>query len=109
MLENPPMKKTKKITKATFKSFVSKNLANLFVNVRSNFDGRTDCVESVSGGFRLSITNGDSLDNPNTRGIDGIWLVGGRGNYFKAYDDGAFTGIEVSNCCGLFIVAIAKN
>lgn len=99
----------KKITKATFKSFVNKNRASLFVNVTSSFDGMTDCCESRNGGFREAKV--DPLKNAegHTLGVNGIWLVGQSRDYFTAYESAIFTGIEVYNSCGCFIVAVRKD
>lgn len=94
-----------KITKATLKSFVKKNREQLFVNVKSKFDGMTDGCESQNGGFQTAQpTNHEA----HTLGVKGIWLVGSSGNYFKPYSEDGFEGICVSNCCGHFIVAIRK-
>ena len=95
----------KKITKATLKSFVRRNDGKLFVNVKSSFDGMTDGCESRNGGFQPQRT-ADFADH--TLGIAGIWLVGSSRDYFKAYDKDDYEGIEVSNCCGYFIVAVKK-
>lgn len=95
----------KKITKATLKSFVKRNNGKLFVNVKSSFDGMTDGCESRNDGFQPQ----RSADfEANTLGIAGIWLVGSSRDYFKAYDKDGYEGIEVSNCCGYFIVAVRK-
>lgn len=92
-----------KITKATFKSFVKKN-PNLFIKVKSRFDGMTDCVEQLSGGFGKIANAVYPCDN--NLGLQGVWLVGGSSrNRFYPYNDGKFSGIEVYNCCGSFIVA----
>ena len=96
---------TKKITRATFKSFIKKNTGKLFVNVKSRFDGMTDGCESVNGGFSAAIATDDHAEH--TLGISGLWLVGGR-DWFSSYEDDKFTGIEYSNCCGRGIVAVAK-
>ncbi len=37
-----------KITKATFKAFIKKNIANLYVLQSSTFDGMTDCLNIQS-------------------------------------------------------------
>jgi hypothetical protein len=91
-----------KITKATFKSFVKKN-PNLFIKVKSSFDGMTDCVEQLSGGF-VKATNAH-YPCDNNLGIQGVWLVGNSRDSFRPFNDGKLSGIEVYNCCGSFIVA----
>ena len=91
-----------KITKATFKSFLRKN-PNFVLRVKSSFDGMTDCVQSVDGGF----VRPSAADYPcdNNLGFRGVWLVGGGRDSFREYNDGRRKGIEVYNCCGSFIVA----
>lgn len=101
----------KKITKATFKSFVNKNRANLYVRTDSSFDGMTDCVESVNGSFALAQadtrhTSRNSWVEERTLGINGIWLVGQSRDYFEPYNRNGFAGISVHNSCGSFVVAV---
>lgn len=96
-----------KITRATFKSFIKKNDGKLFVKVNSNFDGMVDCVMPVEDQFSIAKADGRDFANENTLGISGVWLVGGR-DYFNSYEKDGFSGIEVSNCCGSFIVT-TKN
>jgi hypothetical protein len=98
----------KKITLATFKSFVRKNAASLFVNQKSSFDGMTDCIESRHGGFNPAQQDDDQFSHKNTLGLRGLWLVGHSRDYFNPYEDERFIGIEVYNSCGKSIVAIAK-
>lgn len=98
----------KRITKATFKSFVRKNRANLFVKVKSSFDEMTDCVQQQAGGFQPA-TNAYYNHEENNLGIQGVWLVGGSRDYFREVTIGEFTGIEVYNCCGTFVVAVKKD
>lgn len=96
----------KKITLATFKSFIRKNANALFVNRKSSFDGMTDCVESCNGGFRRA--EAETTFGNHSLGLRGLWLVGHSRDYFNAYEDEKFVGIEVYNCCGRSIVAVAK-
>ena len=106
------MNTAKKITAATFKSFVRKNREALQIATKSRFDGMVDGSVSGSGKFtpcRASRDNGPfKLDDLSKRdcGIAGVWLVGQSRDYFTAYNKDGFTGIEVSNSCGCFIVAI---
>ena len=93
----------KKITKATFKSFIKKNRPNLYVKVKSSFDGMTDCVEQVEGGFVPA--QEAYYVHENNLGIQGVWLVHGSRDYFREVKENGFTGIEVYNCCGTFVVA----
>lgn len=95
----------KKITLATLKSFIRRNEGKLFVNVKSSFDGMVDGCEPQHGGFQAQRPASHSK---NTLGIAGVWLVGSSRDYFTAFDNGDFEGIEVSNCCGRFIVATSK-
>ena len=100
------LKETKKITLATLKSFAKRNENNLFVKTESSFDGMTDCVESVKGGFKkTSIT--DEVWHYKT-GIQGVYTVGSSRDYFNIYEDDTFFGIEISNCCGVTILAVEK-
>lgn len=99
----------KKITRSTFKSFINKNDGKLFIKNRSSFDGMVDCVMPVDGDFTPVTT---STRHPNsdkyTLGINGVWLVGSSRDYFTNFENDEFIGIEVSNCCGDFILAIKK-
>jgi len=96
-----------KITLATVKSFIRKNEGNLLINVKSSFDGMTDCCEPVSGGFQKAEKDHDCADH--SLGIQGAWFVKSSRDYFKPYSDNEFQGIEVSNCCGHFILASPKK
>jgi hypothetical protein len=98
---------TKKITKATFKSFIRKNQGNLYVKVQSSFNGMIDGVEHADNP-QFKPQRETDLSESNTLGIDGVWLVNGGRDYFSAYDDESFTGISVYNACGSFTVAIKK-
>ena len=95
-----------KITKSTVKSFIRKNFDNLYINVKSKFDGMTDCCEQQHDGF-IKATNGGEFPE-HTLGVDGAWFVGHSRDYFDAYDSEAYTGIRVYNCCGSFILAVKK-
>lgn len=97
-----------KITKATFKKFIRDNNETLHINCKSSFSGMDDCVMQLDGGFRKA----QPTDNHKeyTLGVDsGLWLVGGGRDYFAAYEDDKFTGIEVYNSCGTSIIAIPKQ
>ena len=95
---------TKKITKATFKSFLKKNEGNIWVKQRSRFDGCCDGIRYAKNPEFVATVKSE-LTHENECGYKGIWLVGGSRDYFTSYDDGLFQGISVSNCCGCFIVA----
>ena len=106
-LVKQPAVEHKKITLSTFKSFVRRNLLDLHVRVRSEFDSMTDGCEWRDRGWRPA-------EAPETvwkhnLGVRGIWLVGGSRDYFSPYHEGGYLGIEVSNSCGHFIVAVRKG
>lgn len=77
---------------ATLKSFI-KNSNQLFVEVKSSFDGMTDCVESVES--KLT-----EVSKENAIGHKGVWCVGYSRDYMKYIETNTMIGIEVSNCCG---------
>jgi hypothetical protein len=93
-----------KITLATIKSFIRKNEGSLFINVKSYFDGMIDGCTSCNDGFGPARKTDDNLRN--TAGISGAWFVNGSRDYFKPYNENGYTGYEISNCCGHFILAI---
>lgn len=98
---------TKKITLSTVKSFIRKNKDNLFLNLKSSFDGMTDMVETCkNSSFKKATETTGNLSY--TLGIAGTWFVGSSRDYFSQYEDDQFTGIKVYNCCGSFILAIKK-
>lgn len=95
-----------KITRTTFKKFIKDNHPNLLISQRSSFDGMVDGImPSSDKNFRPieSIPYGDM-----TLGINGIWLVGSSRDFFTHYEENGIVGIEVSNCCGHFIVGVRK-
>lgn len=95
---------TKKITKATFKSFLKNaQIENLFINVKSSFDGMTDSCEQRNGGFKPAQKTDSHIEY--TLGFNGIWIVGGGRDYFQVFESNGFKGFEVFNACGSFIVA----
>lgn len=96
-----------KITKATFKSFIRKNEGKLFIKNISEFSGMTDSVEYSQDPSWSQLLPADRYHD-NNLGYQGIWLVGSSGNLFNEYNKGGYTGIEVYNCCGTFIIA-TKN
>lgn len=104
-------KKSMKTTRATLKSFVNKNKNNLFIRVDSKFDGMTDAVEMQENrNFRPVTQDSDLSEHQQkyTLGINGLWLVGSSRDYFEQYQDEQFTGIECSNACGNWVVAVKK-
>ena len=97
----------KKITKATFKSFARKNKDNLWIKCKSDFDGMVDCVTQAKDPmFKPCENDKDYVEH--TLGLNEVWLVGSSRDYFTPYEDNFYKGIEVSNSCGSFILAIVK-
>ena len=96
-----------KITKSTLKAFINKNKENLFSKEKSSFNGMVDCVMQNN---EASFNKVESIDiaSKNTLGIKDLWLVDGSDNYFAHYEDNNFIGIEGTNCCGNWIIAIKK-
>lgn len=100
--------KVKKFTLASFKKFVRENRDGLYVMVQSSFDGMTDCVERVEMVPMKAEPRDQEGCFENTLGIKGIWLVGDSRDWFTPFEDEAFIGVRVSNCCGSFTVAKLK-
>jgi hypothetical protein len=94
----------KKITKATFKSFIKANAGNLHIKVKSTFDGMIDGCVSHNGGFELATPTARHPEH--TFGFEGIYLVNGGNDRFAAVEVDGFVGIRVNNCCGSFIVGV---
>lgn len=92
-----------KATKSTLKSFIRKNTGNIYINIKSSFDGMIDGCAYYNDGFTKAVETKDF--NENTLGINGVWLVGGSRNHFEAYNDGIYSGYRAFNCCGSFILA----
>ena len=97
----------KRITRATFKAFITRNRANLMIRTESSFDGMTDCVERTGAREFRPVEDARSGCENNTLGIQGVWLVGSSRDWFSAFNADGLTGIHVSNCCGSFTVAVA--
>jgi len=93
-----------KITKTTFKSFIKKNKKNLQVWIQAEFDGMTDCVQSIRGSFE-PMQDSEVWPEHNL-GIKGIWLVNGGRDYFSKFEENGMVGIKYFNSCGRGIVAI---
>ncbi len=105
------MTENRKITLATLKAFIKKNEPNILINVKSCFDGMTDGVEYLNGGFEPlkrsePKESGFAVASDNTLGFNGVWLVGSSRDYITAYNENGLRGFEVSNSCGKWIVAI---
>jgi hypothetical protein len=98
----------KKATRATLKSFVRKNRSNLLISVSSRFDGMQDGVrETENDGFTPALDACQSHTDHNLN-VQGIWLVGGGRDWISRFETETHEGLEVTNSCGSFAVAIAK-
>lgn len=97
---------SKRITKATFKSFVKKNIHNLWLEQAYSFDAQIDGIRQCDKSFKRVIIDPNDLSKPNL-GVPGIWITDS-GNLFTEYQSESFCGIEVYNCCGCFVIAIEK-
>ena len=93
-----------KITKSTIKSFINNNISALYINVRSKFHG--DCDSDISSGGGFSWARKDESNGSYTLGVEKAWFVGNSRDYFTAYEDGQFSGYEVYNSCGSFVLAV---
>ena len=92
-----------KPTAATLKSFIAKNRANLFIKQKSRFDGMCDgVVYDVNAGFKPARPSVSHMKN--TLGIEGAWVVGR--DLISAYTADGFTGYDVYNCTGSFVLAV---
>jgi len=97
----------KKVTRATFESFINKNRENLTICNKSSFSGMTDGIErNPDASFLMARTTGRDLNH--TLGIQGIWLVGQSRDWFEKFETEEMIGFSVSNCCGSFEVAVWK-
>ena len=92
-----------RITLATFKAFIRKNSGNLYLKVRTHFDGMTDCCEPTHDAYFAPVEPADHVYS-NNLGLRGVWLVGHSADYFTPFSEGCFKGYEVYNCCGQFIL-----
>ena len=98
----------KKITLSTVKKFIRDNANNLYANCTSSFDGMTDCVESRASEFVKVDQAKINMNQEHDLGIERLWFVRGSRDYFNQYEDGNFTGIQISNSCGCSIIATPK-
>jgi len=93
----------KRVTKTALKSFINKNRPELYINVKSEYDGMIDCLTNVHGRFQKAKTEND---NGHNLGIENVFVT--ERTFFNAYEDDDFIGIEYYNCCGGAIIAIKK-
>ena len=96
-----------KITRTTLKSFIKKNKDNLFVKVKSSFDGMIDGVRDVEMDWK-KVEAEPNFNERYNYGIQGIWVVGESRDYLTEYEDENYKGIRISNCCGVSIIATKK-
>src|SRR5690606_18868516 len=87
--------KTKKITRATIKSFIKRQKAvhNLYFKPLSHFDGMIDGIRYEKGEFR-PVREPETTNDYNL-GINGAWFVGRSRDYFTEYSDNSFIGYKV--------------
>ncbi len=100
------MTTTQKITLTTVKNFIKRNENNLLINVVISYDGMIDGCEFYNKGFAKAKQTTEFTEN--TKGIEGAWFVGSGRDYFRPFNENDFSGIEITNSCGRFILAI-KN
>ena len=84
-----------KITKHGYKKFIRDNKDNLYYLNKTDFDGMVDGTMPTNG-KEIRVIDSDSLLNNKL-----AWLVGESRDFFDKVDDKV---IEVSNCCGNFLV-----
>jgi hypothetical protein len=98
----------KKITMATVKSFIKKNATNLYIKCDSAFDGMVDCITYNASATFEKVTLNENVNNKFNLGIEGAWFVGSSRDYLKAYELNDMICIDVTNCCGSFVIATTK-
>lgn len=107
---NSAPKTTKKITLATVKSFITRNLKDLHQQTLSRFDGMTDCVEqNRNAAIVPANTEKFKADDKSQMGIPGVWFVGDSRDYFTVINTPEWFGYEVYNCCGSWQVLVPAN
>lgn len=90
----------KRITRATLKSFIRKNIANLYTIEFSTFNGMIDCVDK--GLQKLTKEKEYDFTQEYTLGLHNIWLCGHDG--YEEYEYQGMKGIYIYNCCGSYAV-----
>jgi hypothetical protein len=101
----------KKITLATLKSFIHRELKNdnLYIKKESDFNGMADCVMPVENSDFIKVKYPIDENDKYSLGIKGLWLVGQSRDSFRDWSNDEFMGFEVFNCCGSCIVAMKKQ
>ena len=102
------LKQAKKITLATLKAFARRNEGKIYAKEVSSFNGMIDGVDKSHDPSwkETKLTNETGYCQT---GIQGIYTVGSSRDYFSLYEDEDFEGIEISNCCGVTILAVKKE
>jgi hypothetical protein len=98
-----------KPTIATVKAFMRKNLDNLHIKRRSEFDPQIDGHAWNDNAQFVPVKQTDSMPDYK-HGIEGVWIVRyGSKNCIAPYSDENWEGFEVSNCCARFTIVIRKG
>ena len=95
----------KKITRTTVKSFIRKAGDKLKIMSTHSFDGMQDCIAATGNWTFFTAKQATNADQHNL-GVEGAHFVGHGRDYFRPYNADGMVGIEVSNCCGRFTLAI---
>ena len=102
----------KKLNLRDVKRLIKSNAFDLHIKNISGFDPLTDGLTTdYSATFRRALVDNpsDSMPRENTLGVSGAWFILQSRDYFMPYEDDKFAGIEVSNGCGRFILAVPKT
>lgn len=68
-----------------------------------------DCVvQTEDSSFRQIAPDEREFCLKATLGIREAWFVGRSRDSFKKYEDNNYTGVEVYNSCGSFVLAVKK-
>jgi hypothetical protein len=115
VLSNPESPMAQKITLATVKRFIKQHGAALQISTHSRFDGMTDGISNCADRSFHPVKAPEFQGKPfraapgqpdHYLGIAGAWFVFQSRDYFSAYNEGGMVGIQVSNCCGRFVLAV---
>lgn len=99
-----------KITKSTVKSFIKKNISDLYMKEFTYFNGMTDGIDNVPEIRNRFITLTES-----SRAALGVETTYNSPSFFESHNsiepvEGEnFTGFEITNCCGRYIIAARKD
>ena len=98
---------TKKITLATVKSFIKRNLSDLHQQTLSRFDGMVDGVRrNENAAVRPANTEKFNPADESQMGIPGVWFVRDSRDYFTVINTPEWFGYEVYNCCGSWQILV---